>query len=786
LNDPQPELRDPVTAVKPLSAGEATEFAGRIAELAQAGLPLAPGMRAVAAELPRSRVAAAFSRVAAALDRGESLEQAISVERGGLPKHLEALVTAGVRTGRLGVVLEEFVQFEQQTDDIRRSVWRAMAYPALLILLLIAAVMYFVGNVMSLATRLRKDIDPSMAGQHGPADVSGWVANHGQWLIIGTVAIIVTLIAAQLTAPQITQPVLNRIPILGPLWRFSGLAEWAKLLRVLVTSDVPLPEALKLSSTGIRDRDLGRAVECLAANVESGSRLSDAIVGHPQFGFTARPFIVWGEDHSTLPDALDAVATSAIDRLERRAELIRAIGPPAVFIVVTGIVLLTLQLPGATALLLAPWTVSPWGPRPPPELVWPTPSFSGALGLLFLGWVMLLVIAIVYRRRMPPADPPQILMRLAGWLLMALGALGMLLVYWGDVGVILWLIGVALWGGAVYRFRRSQKFARLNLLSIAADRGMPLEAVVRAIAEEECGRFYFRAMRFADELARGTPLAFALRSHRRVLPRLAFVAARIGEVTGSLGAALRAADMRNRSAGPANEPPARIASYLYLVAILGGIVPYMAIRISPHVRRIFRDFKQELPPLTAGLFNVLSSPWVIAICGVFFFVAVCIAFYALLRELGWIEFDLPIAGRLTAPRDAAPALRLLSIVASQGRPLSQPLQFMAGYYPRRLIRKRLAKAFADIARGGDPATSLRRAKLVGRTDEAILRAAAGAGNLPWALAEAAANGERRANYRLAAIGQILFPLLILAVGAVVMMIVVGWFLPLVALIKSLA
>ena len=42
------------------------------------------------------------------------------------------------------------------------------------------------------------------------------------------------------------------------------------------------------------------------------------------------------------------------------------------------------------------------------------------------------------------------------------------------------------------------------------------------------------------------------------------------------------------------------------------------------------------------------------------------------------------------------------------------------------------------------------------------------------------------NFRLAAIGQIVFPLLILLVGAAVMAFVVGWFLPLIELINGLA
>ena len=46
--------------------------------------------------------------------------------------------------------------------------------------------------------------------------------------------------------------------------------------------------------------------------------------------------------------------------------------------------------------------------------------------------------------------------------------------------------------------------------------------------------------------------------------------------------------------------------------------------------------------------------------------------------------------------------------------------------------------------------------------------------------------ERRLNYRLAALGQALFPFLILAIGAAVMLFVVAWFLPLIDLIHSLA
>ena len=62
MDDSQSEPSDPSqSGSKPLSSREAVEFTGRIAEFAGAGLPLPPGLRAAAADLPDDRLAAAMA-----------------------------------------------------------------------------------------------------------------------------------------------------------------------------------------------------------------------------------------------------------------------------------------------------------------------------------------------------------------------------------------------------------------------------------------------------------------------------------------------------------------------------------------------------------------------------------------------------------------------------------------------------------------------------------------------------------------------------------------------------
>ena len=138
--------------------------------------------------------------------------------------------------------------------------------------------------------------------------------------------------------------VLNRLPLFGALWRYSGLAEMACLLRILVASDVPLPEALRLTTDGIGDADLASGCRQAAARVESGATLADAVRDLPQFVPTTQPIFAWGESQAALPEAVDTIGQTAIGRLQLRAEMLRAVLPPGVFLGVAVVLFYVLAL----------------------------------------------------------------------------------------------------------------------------------------------------------------------------------------------------------------------------------------------------------------------------------------------------------------------------------------------------------------------------------------------------------------------------------------------------------
>ena len=60
-----------------LSGKEATTLAGQVAALAKSGLPLEPGLRALADEFGHGRLARVLREMADRLEAGDSLEQVI-------------------------------------------------------------------------------------------------------------------------------------------------------------------------------------------------------------------------------------------------------------------------------------------------------------------------------------------------------------------------------------------------------------------------------------------------------------------------------------------------------------------------------------------------------------------------------------------------------------------------------------------------------------------------------------------------------------------------------------
>jgi len=406
-------------------------------------------------------------------------------------------------------------------------------------------------------------------------------------------------------------------------------------------------------------------------------------------------------------------------------------------------------------------------------------------------------------------ESPASLTLLGVWVGLGMGYLGIwLAVRLGSLAIIGWILFILgytvatasmmgllaipaipiLIGVIIYlhiQHRRNQQNGLLWVLSVAANRQIPLAPGVEAYSLENRGIFQERTHSLAALLVRGQSLSEAIGRVPRVVPWDAPLLIRVGEQTGRLAQGLQeAAESRSKRHHTLRDVFGRIGYLLSVLAVTQGIIGFNLYFIIPKFEAIFRDFSVDLPVATVGLIRA-SRYLVDNFLMIFLAQLALFVFLALALARGGPQ-AVPIFGRLFRLRHKSLILRTLALVVDAGQPLDRGFDEMTRSYPSKRIRKKIKKATALIRSGVSWTDALGFVRLILASDGDVLDAAARAGNLPWALRALAETGERRFAYRLQIGSHLLFLFAMIFMGLLVLFNVVALFTPLVTLIERLS
>ncbi len=316
-----------------LTATQAEELVLKVAELSQAGLPLAAGLYAAAEEMGGGRLQRAFVALAAAIEKGVTLEDILTAKENNFPQHVRGLVLAAVHSGALAEVLLQLIDHQRRIRDQWRAVAAAAAYP--MVLILVAVTVFALVNSIAV-TPLIELYDEFLFKMPPPNNFMLWLG-HLQWRFVGLagLGVLAALVAARwLLGAARWRRAVCQIPLVGPLWHWMGVSEWARLMSILLRHQLPLPRALQIASHAVRDANMAHVSSVLAQRVEQGQTLQQSMLAGVDVPAAARPFLAWGEKQTQLDQAFETVSEAFEMRTRLRAGLLRRIMPPIVFLMV--------------------------------------------------------------------------------------------------------------------------------------------------------------------------------------------------------------------------------------------------------------------------------------------------------------------------------------------------------------------------------------------------------------------------------------------------------------------
>lgn len=322
-------------------------------------------------------------------------------------------------------------------------------------------------------------------------------------------------------------------------------------------------------------------------------------------------------------------------------------------------------------------------------------------------------------------------------------------------------------------------------LSTLVGAGLPLDEALSALVEQDPDE-HRRALvaQLRSRVMEGRTLAAALAEFPDSFdePFRATVAA--GEAGGRLDESLaRLAEQAESSDALARQVFGALAYPLLLALVAVGVVSGLLVSVVPRIVGVFETLGQELPWITRALLFVAG---VVREQGLWILIGVLLL--SVLGMAAWQRENVreridrfwlrvPIFGRLARSADTARASRTLATLMGAGVPVLDAIRLAAGTVRNRPMREALRRAGARVREGAGFARSLGDSGLFPPVALRLIASGERSGRLDRMLDEAARHQQREVETLLGTLTAVLAPLMILAVGALVLVIVLAILLP---------
>lgn len=315
--------------------------------------------------------------------------------------------------------------------------------------------------------------------------------------------------------------------------------------------------------------------------------------------------------------------------------------------------------------------------------------------------------------------------------------------------------------------------------------GLPLDEALTAVAQQsESAKVKRIVLGIRSRVIEGDSLASALAQFPSAFPTLFRATVEAGEQAGKLDHVLeRLADYVERR--QAMQSKILLATFypaiLTLVAI--GVVSLLLTYVVPKVVEVFDSIGADLPVLTKMM---IATSGFLRNYGIFLVIALALGGWlfaramrgdAFRRRVHQRQLKLPLIGRLTRGANTGRFTRTLGILFGAGVPILDAMRIGTQVVGNLPMRDAIEEAAKRVREGAGLARSLEASKLFPPITVHLIASGEASGKLDEMLDRAADNQEREVETLIAALMGIFEPVLILAMGGIVLLIVLAILLP---------
>lgn len=316
---------------------------------------------------------------------------------------------------------------------------------------------------------------------------------------------------------------------------------------------------------------------------------------------------------------------------------------------------------------------------------------------------------------------------------------------------------------------------------------LPLDEALSAVGQQtEKPRIKSMIFALRSKIMEGHTLASGLKDFPRVFPELYHATVAAGESSGHLDIVLdRLADY-TESRQQMSQKVAQATIYPAILTVMAFlVVTGLLMFVVPKIVEVFDTSGQALPGITSAMIWISEFLqnwwWLLLLTGVaaYFGMQRFLAIPANKRRYHLLLLKLPVIGKLVRGLNTARFSRTLSILSSSGVPVLDALQLAAPVVTNLPMRDAVIDAAGRVREGSSIYAALDRSKLFPPMTLHLIASGESSGNLEDMLDKAAIQQERELEVLIATFMGLFEPLLIVAMGGIVLLIVLSILLPII-------
>jgi type IV pilus assembly protein PilC len=332
-------------------------FTRQLATLIDSGLPLLRSLTVLEKQEPNPVLKATVSALAENVQGGSTFSESLAQHPKIFNKLYVNMVKAGELGGVLEIVLNRLAEYQEKAQKLKNKIVSAMVYPVIVMFIAVAILVFLMIFIVPKFKEMFTNTDSEL-----PL-ISKIVFGMSEFflarplfvpnvvfvfIMFGIGVFLFNLWGRTAGGRVIIDNMKLKMPVLGDIQRKSAVSRFSRTLGTLVTSGVPILQALNITRDTAGNVVISNAIEKVHEAVKEGETIVTPLQASGVFPNMVISMVDVGEETGQLPEMLLKVADVYDDEVDNAVTALTSILEPIMIVIlalIVGAVVFALFLP---------------------------------------------------------------------------------------------------------------------------------------------------------------------------------------------------------------------------------------------------------------------------------------------------------------------------------------------------------------------------------------------------------------------------------------------------------